>query len=41
MKGDWTLIPIKFPAALRAALESYLDEPVPVVKVAAPLRTAS
>ena len=41
MKGDWNLVPIKFPAALRAALESYLNEPAPVMKVGAPLRTTA
>ena len=29
LAGDWRLVPLKFPAALRASLEAYLDEPKP------------
>ena len=29
VSGDWKLVPVRFPAELRSALERYLDEPLP------------
>ena len=30
LEGDWKLVPIHFPQALRAALVAYLEEPMPL-----------
>ena len=37
MSGDWKLIRLQFPPALRLALKAYLDEPAPVVKAEGPV----
>ena len=34
MEGDWVLVKLQFPRALKEALVAYLEEPTPLMKVA-------